>query len=187
MELRCRCSIRNDASEQANSSPVTKNISSPLSELLDVRRHGMSIIRKESEGIGHCEVEGPKSKSVRSDWAKNSNWVVGPRQERDGQGKPDKSRNPPCAILQAPFVAMRWVRSPPGAPSVLAFADGWGPLPPNPTPLQILHYQFPQHPVCPRLIPIPILLQPSQHIRIEPGASSMAASLPRVGSYNLPP
>jgi hypothetical protein len=43
------------------------------------RRAGMTIIRKEEEGIGHCEVVGEKSRGVRARWAKESNWVVPPR------------------------------------------------------------------------------------------------------------
>jgi hypothetical protein len=46
-----------------------------------VRQVGMTIIRKEAEGMGHCEVEGNKRKSIRSDWAKASRWVVGPTPE----------------------------------------------------------------------------------------------------------
>jgi len=39
---------------------------------------GMSIVRKEEEGIGHCEVIGKKSKGISSQWAKDAKWVVGP-------------------------------------------------------------------------------------------------------------
>jgi hypothetical protein len=42
------------------------------------RERGMEIVRSEKEGIGHCEVVGHKTKSVRSDWAKESLWVLGP-------------------------------------------------------------------------------------------------------------
>src|ERR1017187_3328702 len=64
-----------------------------------------------------------------------------------------------------------------GCPSLIAMSGVRTPrtLP----PLQILQHPFPQHPVHPRLIPLPILLQPRQ-----PGAPSFAI-LRRVG-YRAP-
>jgi hypothetical protein len=46
-----------------------------------LRESGMTIVRTEKDGVGHCEVIGPKTKSIRSDWAKSSQWVVGPPNE----------------------------------------------------------------------------------------------------------
>jgi len=63
----------------------------------------------------------------------------------------------------------------------------WGPnaAPPLP-PLQILQHPFPQHLVGARLIPLPILLQPRNHIRIQPQAHRLLHQSPPVlTTHNL--
>jgi hypothetical protein len=46
---------------------------------------GLEVKRTYQHGVGHCDVIGQKTKSIRSELAKSANWVIGPPDQSEVQ------------------------------------------------------------------------------------------------------